>query len=376
MNYVAGLGGGRVEIMAGIYTMNHALFLRSGIQLVGSGPDTVLRKRSGRRQVLIRDVDWYEARVDIAEPSDYWAGAGIMLRSYVGDTEKLQSVVRETVTRVDGNTLSLSGRLGSNMWLEDHACAAPLFPLLSAHEETHDIRVENLTLDGNREENEEINGNYSGGIFIQRCDRWTFQNVTSRNYHGDGFSFQVCDDIHFDDCRSEGNANLGFHPGSGSQRPVFRNCVSTGNNQGIFFCWGVSDGLVDGCTCSDNRDYGISVGHRDTDNRIQKTIIERNHKVGILFRDQEAFRAGHRNSVSACTIRDNGFGMDGVGVDVRGQTHDITLRENVLSDSGQGRQKIGVRIGARCERVDAENNTFSGLDMDIDRVPQTEERAP
>ena len=72
-------------------------------------------------------------------------------------------------------------------------------------------------LDGNRDNNEHINGNFSGGVFIQSCNRWRFRNVTSRNYNGDGFSFQVCDDIQFENCNAVNNADLGFHPGR-SQR--------------------------------------------------------------------------------------------------------------------------------------------------------------
>jgi len=33
------------------------------------------------------------------------------------------------------------------------------------------------------------------------------------------------------------------------------------------------------CVCSDNIDYGITIGHRDTDNRISDCVIERNGKV-------------------------------------------------------------------------------------------------
>ena len=76
--------------------------------------------------------------------------------------------------------------------------------------------------------------------------------------------WQVCDDVQFRDCKAINNSDLGFHPGSGSQRPVFRNCAARGNSQGIFFCWSVSDGLVENCILSENERYGVSIGHRDT----------------------------------------------------------------------------------------------------------------
>ena len=137
------------------------------------------------------------------------------------------------------------------------------------------------------------------------CNRWLFKNVIATNYNVDGFSFQVCDDVEFRDCKAINNSDLGFHPGSGSQRPVFRNCAANGNSQGIFFCWSVSDGLVENCILSENTRYGVSIGHRDTDNVIRRCRIERNGEVGILFRNEDnEFRCGHRNQIEDCVVRD------------------------------------------------------------------------
>ena len=96
------------------------------------------------------------------------------------------------------------------------------------------------------------NGNYAGAVFLQHAHRFTFTRVEACRYNGDGFSFQVCDDVQFYDCVAQDCFGLGFHPGSGSQRPRFFDCRSTGNAQGIFFCWGVTDGLAERCTCSGN----------------------------------------------------------------------------------------------------------------------------
>ena len=84
------------------------------------------------------------------------------------------------------------------------------------------------------------NGNYAGAVFLQHAHRFTFTRVEARRYldkrlvsifrllaatdtllmnqligryNGDGFSFQVCDDIHFFDCTAEDCFGLGFHPG-------------------------------------------------------------------------------------------------------------------------------------------------------------------
>jgi len=378
-DYLHRLGGGILEILPGEYTMRNALYLHPHLTIRGAGKDTastVLRKAPGACTLVARDSDWYENRVTVRDSSAFAPGCGIMLRSYRDG--HIHEVVRDTVTHVEGDELTLSRRLERNFWLEDEATAATLFPILTAAEHVNDVCIENLVLDGNREHNGEINGNYAGAVFIQHCHRFTFRDVTARDYNGDGFSFQVCDDVHFERCRAENNANLGFHPGSGSQRPVFHTCTSRGNAQGIFFCWGVTDGVVDDCDCSQNRDFGISIGHRDTDNHIVNTRIEENHQVGLLFRDPggSEYRGGHRNLIENCLIRDNGFAAAGVGIDVDGPAHDIVVRDTCFEDSGDGRQKIAVRIGETARNVQLETNTFVRMERDVVELPDSATPAP
>ena len=362
LDYLHRLGGGTLEIRAGEYSMRNALYLRPGITIRGAGEDTVLKKTPSSCTRLDCDSDWYEAQIRVEDASGFTPGCGIMLRS---QRDKRLEVIKDTVTQIDGQTLYLSRRMEKNAWLEDGATAATLFPILTA-EWVDDVTVEDLVLDGNRAASEEIDGNYAGGVFIQHCDRHTFRNVLSRDYNGDGYSFQVCDDIRFESCRSENNTNLGFHPGSGSQRPIFKDCISRGNGQGIFFCWGVTDGLAQNCDLSDNLDYGITIGHRDTDNRIAGCTIERNHKVGLLFRQPlSEFRGAHRNTVEGCTIRDNGFEAEGLGVQFLGATHDVILRDNLFDDSGEGRQKIGIQVSAEAEGTQIVGNTFSGMVQEV-----------
>jgi polygalacturonase len=362
IDYLHRLGGGTLHILPGQYTMRNALYLRSGVRLCGSGEETVLKKAPSVCSSLICDTDWYETQVQVEDATGFTPGCGIALRSM--HSGSLQ-VIKDTVTAVEGNTLHLSRRLEKNAWLTEEATAATLFPILTA-EWVDDVEIENLVLDGNRAHNAELNGNYVGNLFIQHCDRYKLRHVIARNYNGDGFSFQVCDDIRFEHCRSENNANLGFHPGSGSQRPVFLDCAARGNSQGIFFCWGVTHGLAQNCTLSDNLAYGSSIGHRDTDNRLVGCTIENNGETGVLFRMPESeYRGAHRNTIENCLIRDNGYLADGVGIEFRGAAHDVILRNNRFEDCGTGKQKIGVRISAEAQGTIIEGNAYTGMVEDI-----------
>jgi hypothetical protein len=363
-DYLARLGGGILQVMPGTYDMHNALYLHEGLTLRGSGPTTILRKTASTTTTLTRETDWYEYGITVAEPSAFQPGCGIMLRGYSAGV--LKDVVRGTVVAVDGDEITLSRRPEKNFWLDAESTASTLFPILTAAEGVCDVVVEELVLDGNRKQNEEINGNYAGAVFLQQCHRFTFRRVTARQYNGDGFSFQICDDIHFEECQSLDNANLGFHPGSGSQRPVFRGCTARGNSQGIFFCWGVTHGLAEDCDCSDNRDFGISIGHRDTDNHILNTRLEGNHRVGLLLRKSENdFRGAHRNLIENCHFLDNGFAEDGVAIDFQGVAHDIEIRNCRLEDSGQGCQLIGIRLSSQALGTRLAGNCFHQMQQDV-----------
>jgi len=377
IEYLHRLGGGTLCILPGVYDLHNAIYLRSHITLQGSGEQTVLKKTASVVTPLARDSDWFEYGVQVEDATGFAPGGGIMLRTKTGPGDWQYDVLRATITAVRGDVIFLDRLTQENFWTDKDATATTVFPILTA-ERVDDVEVRDLVLDGNADNNEHINGNFAGAVFIQHCNRWRFRNVTAQNYNGDGFSFQVCDDIQFHDCQAIDNADLGFHPGSGSQRPVFHGCTARGNSLGLFFCWSVSDGLVENCTFSENKRYGVSIGHRDTDNTIKSCIIERNGQVGVLFRNEtNAFRGGHRNLIENCMLRDNGTTKEGIGIDIQGRTEDITIRNTRLESIAGGNQKTGIRIGTEAQRIVLKDNTYEGCAVRVEDLRSaTDEPGP
>ena len=353
MDYVARLGGGEVRLYAGTYTLSNALFPPANVALRGSGEKTILRQAPGGTTELIRETDWFEYCVQVKDPSLFSVGCGIALSS--GKAEWPQTKLF-TVTAIDGNVLYLDRRTDKNYWMCEQACVQTAHSLIHGWD-TDDVVVEDLVLDGNRDENPLMNGNYAAGVFLQYCDRWSFRNVVCRRYNGDGFSFQVCDDITFDGCRSVDNAGLGFHPGSGSQRPRFRDCVSTGNTQGLFWCWGVCDGLAERCTLSHNSSYGSNFGHRDTDNVIRDCEIVGNGDVGILFRrETNEDRTPDRNRIEHCLIKDNAR----VGIEMQWVTEETVIAGCRFESTRPSLQPTAIHLGEEAGSVELRDNEFKG----------------
>ena len=244
IDYIARLGAGTVRLMPGTFTLRNAVVLPSRLRLIGSGPETILTKGPSETIDLADDSDWYDQEITLSRPGDFRIGDGVVLKT-VNPHNGSTDVIKRTLVARSGNRFKINDGLRKNLWLSGKPTCSSLFPLLTS-EYTSDVLIENLTLDGNMANNENLNGNYGGGVFLQDCNRYTFRNVESRNYNGDGISFQICHDVVVEDCHCLDNADLGVHPGSGSQRPVLRNNRLERNTIGLFWCWGVKYGLAEG----------------------------------------------------------------------------------------------------------------------------------
>jgi parallel beta-helix repeat protein len=364
IDYVAGLGGGTVELSAGVYTLRRALFLRPRVRLTGRGADTVITKIASSTVGLAADSDWYDQEITLKDDGGFQVGDDVVLRA-TNPHDGGQETLKRTLVARSGNRFKLDKGLRTNLWLAGNPTCASLFPLLTS-ERTADVVIEDLALDGNREQNDLLDGNYAGCIFLQDCNRFTIRRVTARNYHGDGISFQICHDVRVEECHCHDNADLGIHPGSGSQRPrILQNRLER-NGIGVFWCWGVKFGLAENNAIHDNRDYGISIGHCDTDNVMRNNDIRGSGKAGILFRDDSrgADFWPHRNLIERNRILDSG-GPDGIGIDIQGKSRDLRILHNEIRETREPAERIGIRIGADVGHVELHANRLAGFAHEV-----------
>jgi len=366
VDYVARLGGGTVKILPGTYRLRNAVYLQSKVRLVGGGPETVLIKEPSVTTTLAQDSDWFDQEITLADATGFEIGDGVCLRAKNPGTSATEIVKRTLVART-GNRFKLDQGLRKNFWRIGDTKVSTLFPILSG-ENVSDIAIENLVLDGNRAKNDNLDGNYAGCIFMQECNRVAIRGVTARNYNGDGMSWQICHDVLVENCVSENHTGLGLHPGSGSQRTVMRNNRVIGNNIGIFFCWGVRQGVAEKNHIEGNR-TGVSIGHHDTDNLVTGNQIIRSEKVGVLFRPERGKDfAGHRNRIENNRLVDNGP-ENGPAVDIQGGTESVVLSNNEIVETRGAAQRIAIRLGPETRDIKLEGNRIQGFAKDVDRKP-------
>ncbi|MEZ6060505.1 MAG: right-handed parallel beta-helix repeat-containing protein [Planctomycetaceae bacterium] len=359
VDYISALGGGTVEIGPGEFLMHDSLHLRSHVTVRGTPEKTILKKAAGTAAPLALDGDFGEQQITVTDPAGFSIGSGVAI------WDSSAGGFHTTVARItgrSGNTFSIDKPLMADCMVQNKAQAATVFPVVSGYD-LENARVENLMIDGNRSENVHLNGCRGAGIFLYRGFGTIIQHCLVRDYNGDGISFQQSNDVLVTDCTSEGNAELGIHPGSGSQRPTVRDCVARSNGtDGLFLCWRVRHGLFENNILDGNGRFGISIGHKDSDNLLQRNHVLRNGEDGVYFRNESFGMAAHRNRLKDNVIEDNGAKGSAAGIRVRGETDGLVFENNRIRDTraaGSQTQTTGVVIEDSVGDVTLQDNQIA-----------------
>jgi hypothetical protein len=347
-------GGGTVEVGPGTYTLYDCVRLRRNVRLVGSGMDTVFRKCDGHRSEFAVDADYGQRKVTVKDATGFRAGMGAVITD---DRSGGWHDTLATITLVQGNVVYLDRPFLSDYNGDAGGTVLNSFPLVGGFD-LDSAAIEGICVDGNRENSHVINGCIGGGLYFHRARRCSITDCILRNFAGDGISFQITQDITVERCEVTGITGLGLHPGTGSARPIIRECRSHENDgDGFFLCWRVQEGRFEGNEFLNNGGHGISVGHKDTDNLFAGNVIRGNKRHGIYFRDEKTTNAGSRNTFRENTIEDNRE----CGVCIEGHTTDLLFERNTIRDtrSGEARtQRIGIRAGENAGRVRAVRNVI------------------
>ena len=369
VDQMAALGGGVVRVGPGRFLMRNALSLKSNVDVLGTPGKTILAACDGVRSRLHCDGDCNERQITLRDPTGFRIGDGVAVRDK--NYRNGFTVTTATLTaRVDERTFRLSKPLYLDYMVTNEATASLSFPVVGGWD-VKNITLEGLTIEGNKEKTLTLDGCRGGGIYLFDSADVVIRNCVVRNYNGDGISWQTSNDVRVEDCLAEGNAGLGIHPGSGSQRPVVRNCRSFGNgSDGLYVCWRVKHGLFEKNLIRGNGRAGISIGHKDTDNLFRENTIVGNARTGVLFRRESAPMGAHRNVFERNTILDNGAGHRGKGpaaaVTIQGHHNDVIFRNNTIGNTKDGGPtRVGISVGKEARSFGSRGNTFRNVETKL-----------
>jgi len=370
VDYIAGLGGGTVWIGEGQYMMYDSLHLHANVTVKGEKGKTILKKAEGAVSALAIDGDFGEQQFTIENPGGFEVGYGVAI--WDDNAGGFHTTVARITGRT-GNTFSIDKPLMADCMVAKKAKAATVFPVISGYN-IDGARVEDLTIDGNKDHNVYLNGCRGAGIFLYRAFGTVIESCTVRNYNGDGISFQQSNDVTVAGCISENNNYLGIHPGSGSQRPRVQNCIARNNGtDGLFLCWRVRHGLFTDNVLEGNGQFGISIGHKDSDNILSRNVVRSNHQDGVFFRNETLGMAAHRNRLEENIIENNGVDRQAVGIRIRGYTNDLVFKNNIIRDTRDAdsqKQTVGICIEEHVGQLTLDGNKITAKTTIDDRRPK------
>ena len=353
--------GDTLLIGEGTYTLHNSVFIPvDNVVVKGIPGKTILKKAPGAGCRVTDCGDFGEDVIVVEDPGKFNAGMGI---SITDDRYNSGWAVSVTAIReIKGDSLFLTKRTVRDYdYINSNAKVENKFPMLCGIDRKGLI-FEGITVDGNREQNPYfLDGCRGGGIYLYRSADCIIRNCKVRGYNGDGISFQITDNIKVVNCESYENTNYGIHPGTGSPNAEITGCHFHNNDRiGFFLCWRVRYGKFSENLIENNGLYGISIGHKDTDNLFTNNTIRGNGFCGVYFRPEHEHLSGHRNKFVGNDIVDNGDSERGYGVYVDPFATDITLESNHIADAGSGVQQYGVYVAKGGGKVTMTGNQMSG----------------
>lgn len=297
------LGGGEVVLSRGVFRMGDALHMRSGVSVRGQGPETVLLKNPMKTARITCFLGYGHNDIEVDQPDLFEPGEGVHIRD--DHSTGFYNTVATLVHR-EGNVW-YTNRPHHHDYLARHgARIETLFPIVAA-EGIHDATIEDLRIEGNRRQNPVFSNPCRACAFLAlNAHCITVRRLIVRDFNGDGFGFQTCDDFLGEECVVEHCTGNGFHPGSGSNRFILRRCISRRNGGcGLFYCLRVRHGLVEECRFESNGSHGLSVGERDTDSVNRRLVIRLNGGAGFYIRACDRANAAHRTRLEDSLLEQN-----------------------------------------------------------------------
>jgi hypothetical protein len=355
---VAQRGGGTVKVLPGTYLLEDSIHLRDNVRLIGSGPETIVRKAPERHSTLTAYLGYGHYDISVAEPDSFQVGMGVTIRDQnaVGFYETIA-----TLTWRDGDRFGIDRMLNHDYAAEGGGEIYTSFAPISA-ELVSNIEVRDMVVDGNKDENPHVLNNCRGaGVYLLAAKRAVIAGVVVRDLRGDAIGFQQCAHVRIEDCVIEGNTGNGLHPGSGSVGGAIRRCRAAGNGgDGVFFCLRATYCVCDSCEFVANAGRGVSIGGRDGNNAIVGCKIEGNRGAGVFFRRENEVMAPHATLVARNCVADNCIERDDAEILVQGRIRDVHLLDNVIAHHAGPRPVCGVRVAEEVLSARVCDNRYSG----------------
>ena len=350
--------GGTIKLFPGTYELKDGVRLRSNVNLIGSGKETILKRADGFQSRLIDDADYAELKLMVEDASGFEPGMSVQI--WDEPQSGCWDVSAGTITDIQDNVIYIDSylirdyRADHDGWVSNAGSGVLV-------NEAENVLISNLVIDGNKEHSERMDGCNGGGVAILRSKNVTIENVHVKDFNGEGITWQITENVTVQNCEIEGSGNIGLHPGTGSPKSrILNNNVHHNTVDGMFICWRVHHSVVKNNQFHHNGRHGICTGHKDSDVVFENNHVFENGNDGINLRQENPRNSPHRNTFINNLIENNGQSGEGYGFAVYSEPQDLVIKDNIIRDTGKGTQKAGVFLLEKVPEVRMEGNNISG----------------
>jgi hypothetical protein len=118
---------------------------------------------------------------------------------------------------------------------------------------------------------------------------------------------------------------------------------------------------------------GISIGHKDTDNRFSDNRVLRNGGAGLVFRDEAEAMGAHRNVFENNHFLDNGVKGERdatrAAIVIQGHHHDLVFTGNTIGNTkAPGTPAVGFHISKFANNTRTHDNKFLNVDRELETL--------
>ncbi|MDA3867617.1 MAG: glycosyl hydrolase family 28-related protein [Salinivirgaceae bacterium] len=158
-------GGGTVKLNPGTYNIIGSVRLSSHTKLTGAGKSTILKKCDGFKTSFIVDADWGMLKAVVKDASGFKRGMGIEL--YDDKNRHGYDVSTAVITDIQDNVIYFDNRNIHDYYAGLNGTISNACSIIEAVE-VEEVTISNLVIEGNKANNDSLNGCRGGGVFIQK----------------------------------------------------------------------------------------------------------------------------------------------------------------------------------------------------------------
>ena len=346
------LTGGTVILNPGLFNISAPVRLKSNVHLVGSGPETVLKRDRGVQTRYVVDADYGELKLTVEDTDGFEIGMKVQVTD--NDNRGCWNVSTAYITDIADDIIYIDKGLIRDYRSDRDGLISNASSVIEVIE-AKNCSISSLVADGNREENFFADGCNSAGILILRSTYITVDGVHVKDFNGEGISWQITEHITVKNSEISGSGNTGLHPGTGSPFTIIENNdIHHNDRDGLFICWRVYESRVSGNKMHHNGRFGLCTGHKDTDVWFEGNHIYENSSDGVNLRGERESNAPHRNTFIRNTIENNGTDGGAYGFSINSPAKELKLVENSFLNAKKT-QKAAIYVyqaGSEPELVD------------------------